>query len=187
LTIDVQPDATLPEVLLIQPVRHKDARGWFSETYNESAFQAAGVPVRFMQDNLSYSIEPGTLRGLHFQIAPYAQDKLVRCARGSILDIVVDLRKSSPRFGQHTRIELSRENGLLVFVPKGFAHGFCTLEKACEVSYKVSAPFSAAHDRGIAYNDPALGIDWPVPPNGLTLSDRDQAHPVLAKADALFD
>jgi dTDP-4-dehydrorhamnose 3,5-epimerase len=185
--IDVQPDATLPEVLLIKPVRHADARGWFTEVYNETAFAAAGITTRFVQDNVSYSAEPGTLRGLHFQTPPFAQDKLVRCARGSILDIVVDIRRSSPRFGQHTRIELSRENGLLVLIPAGFAHGLCTLEKACEVNYKVSAHFSAEHDRGIAYNDPALGIDWPVPPNGLTLSDRDLRWPVLADASALFD
>ena len=185
--IDVQRDATLPEVLLIRPTRHKDLRGWFSETYNEAAFHEAGVTARFVQDNLSYSIEPGTLRGLHYQAAPFAQAKLVRCARGSILDIVVDIRRSSPRFGRHTRIELSRENSLLVFVPEGFAHGFCTLEKACEVSYKTTAHFSSAHDHGIAYNDPALAIDWPVPPGGLTVSERDLRRPALSAAQALFD
>ncbi len=184
--LDVQSDDRLPEVLLIRPKRHADARGWFTETYNEAVFAAANIKQRFVQDNLSYSAEVGTLRGLHYQSPPFAQAKLVRCGRGSVLDIIVDIRKGSPRFGQHTRIELSRENGILVLVPEGFAHGFCTLEKASEVGYKVNAPYSAPHDRGIAYNDPDLAIDWPVPPNGLTLSDKDQRHPTLAKSDPGF-
>jgi dTDP-4-dehydrorhamnose 3,5-epimerase len=186
MPLDVQPDTVFPDVLLVRPARHKDARGWFSEVYSEAAFADAGITCRFVQDNHSYSAAAGTLRGLHFQAPPHAQAKLVRCMRGSILDIIVDIRHGSPTFGQHTRLEISRENGLQVLVPEGFAHGFCTLEKASEVAYRVSRPYAPEADRGLAFDDPALGIDWPMPAAGLILSDRDRKHPPLSALTPAF-
>jgi dTDP-4-dehydrorhamnose 3,5-epimerase len=184
--MDAHSDQTLPEVQIIRPRKMTDARGWFSETYNESDFARIGITCRFVQDNHSYSVEAGTLRGLHFQAPPFAQAKLVRCVRGAILDVIVDIRAGSPRYGQHASLELSRENGLMVFVPAGFAHGFLTLEKATEISYKVDAPYSAQHDRGLAFNDPTLAIAWPMREDKLILSDRDRAHPLFGGFQSPF-
>jgi dTDP-4-dehydrorhamnose 3,5-epimerase len=186
MTLTLTPDSTLPEVLHVSPVRHRDERGWFSEVYSDQAFAKAGLAVTFVQDNHSYSRSEGTLRGLHFQTPPHAQAKLVRCVRGRILDVIVDIRHGSPRFGQHTRAEISAAGGEQIFVPEGFAHGFCTLEPDCEVIYKVSAPYNAAADGGIAFDDPALGINWPYALERLVLSPRDTRHPVLAKLGACF-
>ena len=166
---------------LIHPKVHGDARGYFFEAFRQDLFErdvAPGVP--FVQDNQSLSRPAGTLRGLHFQLDPRAQAKLVRVLRGSILDVAVDIRPSSPTFGQHVAVTLSAENKAQLYVPTGFAHGFCTLEPDTEVFYKTSDFYSPAHDRGLAWNDPALGIVWPVGEADATLSDRDQLHPRLA-------
>ena len=186
MSLDVSPDPVLPEVLIVRPKRLGDVRGWFSEIYNEAAFRAAGVEARFIQDNQSRSELAGTLRGLHFQAPPHAQAKLVRCTRGRLLDVIVDIRKASQRFGRHTTLELSEASATQVYVPVGFAHGFCTLEPGTEVTYKVSAGFAPGSDFGLAFDDPALGIAWPFPAGDLTLSDRDRKHPHLSKFPDYF-
>ncbi len=186
MSLNVTPDPVLPEVLHLRPVRHGDARGWFSETFNAAAFRAAGVTAEFVQDNHSRSAEAGTLRGLHYQSPPHAQGKLLRCVRGRLLDVVVDIRAGSPRFGQHTAFELDETGGAQVYVPEGFAHGFCTLEPGTEVIYKVTRYYAPEHDFGIAFDDPALGINWPFPAEALTLSARDRKHPALAAAPKHF-
>ena len=187
MSLTVTPDPVLPEVLHVRAALHGDARGWFSETWNEAAFRAAGIPAHFVQDNHSRSAEAGTLRGLHYQAPPAAQAKLVRCVRGRLVDVIVDIRKGSPRFGRSTAFELSEADGLQVFVPEGFAHGFCTLEPGTEVIYKVTSYYAPAQDFGIAFDDPALAIRWPFPADRLTLSERDRKHPRLAAAPAHFE
>ncbi|MFN3447713.1 MAG: dTDP-4-dehydrorhamnose 3,5-epimerase [Roseococcus sp.] len=176
----------IPDVLLIEPPRYGDARGFFSEVWKRSALAAAGLVVDFVQDNHSLSREAGVLRGLHFQRPPHAQGKLVRCTRGRVLDVAVDIREGSPSYGQHVAVELSAENWRQVWVPRGFAHGFLTLEPDCEVLYKVDAEYSREADGGIAWDDPALGIAWPLPPGGPILSDKDRAAPRLAEAAPIF-
>jgi len=183
--VTIRPTA-LPDVKIIQTSIFADARGYFMETYNKQAFAAAGVNEEFVQDNFSLSSEVGTVRGLHFQLAPFAQAKLIRVGRGRILDVAVDLRRSSPTFGRHVAVELNAQSGLQLLVPVGFAHGFCTLEPNTEVLYKVTANYSAAHDRGLAWDDPALGIDWPVDAANAILSDRDTKHPRLADLSVCF-
>ncbi|MGO4526250.1 dTDP-4-dehydrorhamnose 3,5-epimerase [Microvirga sp. 2MCAF35] len=183
--IEVEPTA-LPDVKIIRTRVFADPRGFFTETYNRKAFAAAGIHDEFVQDNFSLSTDVGIIRGLHFQSAPFAQAKLVRVARGRILDVAVDLRRSSPTFGQHVAVELSGENRLQLLVPVGFAHGFCTLEPDTEVAYKVTAHYSAAHDHGVAWNDPDLGIEWPVEPSQAILSDKDTRHPRLNELPAYF-
>jgi dTDP-4-dehydrorhamnose 3,5-epimerase len=183
--IEVEPTA-LPDVKIIRTKVFADPRGYFVETYNRKAFAAAGIADEFVQDNLSLSTEVGTIRGLHFQSAPFAQAKLVRVGRGRILDVAVDLRRSSPTFGRHVAVELSAENGLQLLVPVGFAHGFCTLAPNTEVSYKVTAHYSAAHDHGLAWDDPALGINWPVEQSRVILSDKDTRHPRLSELSVCF-
>tara|TARA_R110002020_G_scaffold224599_1_gene434137 strand:+ start:10137 stop:10724 length:588 start_codon:yes stop_codon:yes gene_type:complete len=183
---EFRPDPVLKDVILIQPARIGDARGWFSETFNARLYAEAGISVDFVQDNESRSEAMGTLRGLHFQLPPYAQGKLVRCTRGRILDVIVDIRHGSPTFGRHTRVELSAEKGEQVYVPAGFAHGFCTLQPDCEISYKVTNYYEPQSDRGLAFDDPALDIDWPFPTGELVLSDRDRKHPRLSELGALF-
>jgi dTDP-4-dehydrorhamnose 3,5-epimerase len=184
-TLNVRETA-IPAVKIIEPKRFGDHRGFFSETYSRVAYRAAGIDLEFVQDNHSLSEAIGTLRGLHFQIPPFAQDKLVRVTRGKILDVAVDLRRSSASFGRHVAVELSAENWRQLLVPKGFAHGFITLEPATEVLYKVTAPYSAECDRGLLYNDPALKIDWSLPASGAVLSDKDTKHPCLADLPAVF-
>lgn len=179
-------ETALPAVRIIEPRRFGDARGFFSETYNRADFLAAGIDLDFIQDNHALSSEVGTLRGLHFQTPPFAQDKLVRCPRGRILDVVVDLRRSSPSYGAHVAVELSADNWRQLLVPQGFAHGYITLEAGSEVFYKVTAPYAPDHEGGIAFDDPALGIDWPVPPGGPILSAKDRALPKLADLAAVF-
>ena len=176
----------LPDVKIVKPKRFGDNRGFFCEVYNKQAFADAGIDLEFVQDNHSLSAKRGTVRGLHFQTAPFAQDKLVRVTRGRILDVAVDLRRSSPSFGRHVAVELSAENWLQLVVPVGFAHGFCTLEDNTEVIYKVSNYYSAAHDKGIAWDDPALGIHWPINGAEATLSEKDRHHPQLAECCDLF-
>jgi dTDP-4-dehydrorhamnose 3,5-epimerase len=181
----VEPTA-LPDVKIIQPKRFGDHRGFFSETYSRSAFAEAGITLDFVQDNHSLSAAVGTLRGLHFQAPPFAQDKLVRVPRGRILDVAVDIRASSADFGKFVAVELSAENWWQLLVPAGFAHGFVTLEPDTEVLYKVSAPYAPEHDRGVAFDDPAIGIDWGFAPETLILSDKDRRHPRLADLPRYF-
>jgi dTDP-4-dehydrorhamnose 3,5-epimerase len=176
----------LPDVKIVNPRRIGDQRGFFCETYNRQRFAEVGIDVEFLQDNHSLSAVAGTVRGLHFQSDPFAQAKLIRVIRGRILDVAVDIRRSSPTFGKHVAVELSAENGSQLLVPVGFAHGFCTLECNTEIVYKVSAYYSAAHDHGLRWNDPALGIDWPVAPAIALLSDKDRRQPLLSELPIYF-
>ena len=184
--LEILPTA-IEAVTIVAPKRFGDERGFFSEVYNASAFAEAGIETLFVQDNHSLSARVGTVRGLHFQSPPHAQVKLVRVTRGRILDVAVDLRRSSPTYGRHVAVELSAQNWRQLLVPVGFAHGFCTLEPDTEVVYKVSAPYAAAHDLGLAWDDPALGIAWPVGPAEATLSDKDRRQPRLADLPPYFD
>lgn len=177
----------IPAVKIITPKKHGDHRGFFSEVYKQSDMAEAGIDLVFVQDNHSRSATVGTLRGLHFQSAPFAQDKLVRVTKGRILDVAVNLRASSSTFGQHVAVELSAENWRQLLVPIGFAHGFVTLEPDTEVLYKVTAPYGPANDHGLAFDDPALGIDWRLPHGDLVLSDKDRQHPRLAALPRYFD
>ena len=177
----------IPDVRVIVPQRHGDHRGFFSEVYNRRRYAEVGVDLDFVQDNHSLSADVGTIRGLHFQSPPFAQDKLVRVTRGRILDVAVDIRRSSPTYGQHVAVELSAQNWRQLLVPIGFAHGFCTLEPDTEVIYKVSNYYSAEHDHGLAFDDPALAIPWPLDPNKAVLSDKDRHHPHLADLPTWFE
>ena len=172
--------------LLISPKKHGDDRGFFSETYNKKTLLEAGIEKNFVQDNHSLSVETGVIRGLHFQIPPFAQDKLVRVVRGAIFDVVVDIRHESPTFGQHVGVELSAENWKQLWVPVGFAHAFCTLEPNTEVQYKVTEYYSPQCDAGLAWDDPALGIDWPVSPDRAVLSQKDRVLPKLSELARYF-
>ncbi|MGI4730873.1 MAG: dTDP-4-dehydrorhamnose 3,5-epimerase [Janthinobacterium lividum] len=174
-------------VQLIEGKRFGDARGWFTEVYNESAFHARGITCRFVQDNHSLSQPRFTLRGLHFQTPPRGQDKLVRCIRGAIFDVAVDVRRGSPTYGRWVGAELSAENGRQLFVPIGFAHGFVTLEENTEVTYKCSDLYAPQSDGGIRWNDPTVALAWPIPA-GTTpeLSAKDEKLPFLADFDSPF-
>ncbi len=178
---------SLPGLVLIRPARHGDARGWFSEVWRRDQWEAAGVKADFVQDNQSFSAQTGTVRGLHFQLPPFAQAKLVRCVSGRVLDVAVDLRRSSPGFGKAVSVELTAEGGEQLFIPAGFAHGFCTLEPDSGLAYKVDAYYSAAHDRGVRWNDPAFGIEWPVSEGDAVLSAKDKVQPFFAELTDLFD
>lgn len=167
----------IPEVVLLEPNRHRDQRGYFEETYSRRAMSEIGIGIEFVQDNHSYSRDRGVLRGLHFQISPAAQDKLVRVARGSILDVAVDLRHGSPSYGKWVATVLSAENGHQLFIPKGFAHGYCTLQTDTEVLYKTSDYYAPEHDRGVLWDDPDLGVEWPVGRQDAILSPKDSAQP----------
>ena len=175
------------DVKLITPKIIRDERGFFSETWSEKALTDFGLEIRFVQDNHALSVAKGTVRGLHFQTAPKEQGKLVRCVRGAILDVAVDIRKSSPTFGRHVAAVLSAENWAQLWVPAGFAHGYATLEPNSEVIYKVTDTYSPAHDSGIAWDDPALGIDWPVTREAAQLSAKDKMQPKLQDAPMLFE
>lgn len=176
----------IPDVKLISPKKLGDHRGFFSEVYNRESFAGAGIALDFVQDNHSLSAAVGTLRGLHFQSAPFAQDKLVRVVKGRILDVAVDIRAGSPSFGRHVAVELSAENWRQLLVPVGFAHGFVTLEPDTEVLYKVSALYGPQNDHGLAFDDPALDINWRIPHDQLVLSDKDRKHPRLADMPRYF-
>lgn len=180
-------NTALEGVKVIIPNKFGDHRGFFSEVYKRQSFRDAGLDLDFIQDNHSYSAEVGTIRGLHFQSPPFAQDKLVRVARGRILDVAVDLRRGSRTYGRHVAVELSRENWRQLLVPIGFAHGFCTLEPDTEVLYKVTNVYSPANDLGLAFDDPALGIDWGFDLGKAKLSDKDRRQPKLADLPPVFD
>lgn len=165
---------------LLDPVVHGDHRGFFMESYNEKIMHAIGITHHFIQDNQSLSAEPGVLRGLHYQLNPKAQTKLIRVISGAIYDVIVDIRIDSPTFGQWQGFILSEYNKRQLLVPKGFAHGFCTLVPNTQVLYKVDEYYSPEHDRGIAWNDPELGIDWPI--ESPILSEKDTRHPLLKDA-----
>jgi len=183
---DFVQSLAIPDVKLITPARIGDARGFFSEVFHARRFAEAGIPGPFVQDNHSLSAAVGTVRGLHLQIDPSAQGKLVRVTRGAIWDVAVDVRRGSPTFGQHVGIELSVENWRQLWIPTGFLHGFCTLEPDTEVLYKVTAEYDREAERGVAWDDPALAIPWPVEPNKAQLSDKDRALPRLADCPAWF-
>jgi len=173
-------------VILIKSRRFGDDRGWFSETYNRRGFAGQGIQVDFVQDNHSLSRPAGTLRGLHFQTPPHGQAKLVRCIRGRVWDVAVDVRKGSPTYGQWIAAELSAENGDQLYVPVGFLHGFLTLEPDCEVTYKVSDYYAPECDGGIAWDDPDLALPWPLPVAEPVLSGKDGRQPKLAEFDSPF-
>ena len=173
----------LQGVLEIRPRRFADERGFFSETYNADTFAAAGIDLRFVQDNHSLSTAKGVLRGLHYQLPPRAQEKLVRVIRGAILDVAVDIRRGSPDFGKWVALEVSAEKWNQILVPKGFAHGFLTLREDTEVLYKVTDTYSPAHERSIRFDDPDIGVEWPLPEASLVLSEKDRAAPFLSAAE----
>lgn len=170
---------------LIEPMVHGDNRGFFMESFNQEMFIKKGIDFNFIQDNQSLSSEPGVIRGLHYQLNPKAQTKIIRVLTGAIYDVIVDVRKSSPTFGKWVGIILSEHNHRQLLVPKGFAHGFCTLVPNTQVLYKVDEYYSPENDRGILWNDPVLGIDWPT--TKPILSDKDQHHPLLKDAELNFD
>ncbi len=176
----------LPGVLEIVPDRFDDERGFFSETWNAAGFHEAGIDIAWVQDNHSLSVTPFVLRGLHYQMPPFAQDKLVRVVRGAIFDVAVDIRHGSPSFGKWVGLEVSRARWNQILVPKGFAHGFVTLMPDTEVTYKVSALYSPSHDRSLRYDDPDIGIDWSLGGAMPILSKKDAGAPHLAKVDTGF-
>jgi len=171
----------LPDVLLFEPRSHIDHRGFFMESYNRQMFAEHGIHHDFIQDNHSLSVQAGVLRGLHYQLAPKAQTKLVRVLFGAVYDVVVDIRQGSPTYGEWVGVVLSAENKRQILVPQGFAHGVCTLVPNTQLLYKVDQYYSSEHDRGILWNDPQLGIDWPV--SDPILSDKDRQHPPLQQAE----
>ena len=163
----------IPGLLLVIPRKFADERGIFTETWNSHAFSSIGIDATFVQDNQSVSVAPGTIRGLHFQTPPQAQAKLVRVVAGSVFDVAVDLRRDSPFYGKHCSARLSAAGGEQIYIPQGFAHGFCTLEPQTIVAYKVDSPYAPECDRGFAWNDPDLAIDWPVDASRVVLSAKD--------------
>ena len=177
----------IPDLVLIEPALHGDSRGYFLETFREDLFKEfISYQVNFVQDNESKSTR-GVLRGLHYQLKPYSQAKLVRVVEGSVLDVAVDIRKSSPTFGKYVAVELSGDNKHQLFIPHGFAHGFVVLSESATFAYKVDNYYSPEHDRGLAYNDEQLEIDWRLPVELLQISEKDRAHPQLSNAKHLFD
>jgi len=173
----------LPGLLLIDETRHRDARGFFAETFRESAFRAAGITLPFVQDNHSRSSR-GVLRGLHYQLPPKAQGKLIRVVQGEVFDVAVDLRRGAPTYGRWAGTRLSGDEGRMLWIPPGFAHGYLVLSETVDLTYKVTAEYDGALDRGVLWNDPAIGVRWPTEES--LLSPKDQALPVLAQADNPF-
>lgn len=178
-------DTELAEVKILAPARIGDSRGFFSEVWNRRVFAEVAADLDFVQDNHIRNPRKGTLRGLHYQVAPAAQGKLMRVTRGAIFDVAVDIRRGSPRFGRHAAVVLSADNWRQLWVPPGFAHGYCTLEDHTEVQYKVSDFYSPAHERGVVWDDPALGIAWPIA--DVTMAERDRALPRLAAQADIFE
>ena len=185
-SFDIVAVEGLPAVREIAPRRLQDARGFFSEVWREDVMQGAGIDCQFVQENHALSRVAGTIRGLHFQIGEAVQTKLVRCPRGSILDVAVDIRRGSSTFGRHTAVVLSAENWKQLYVPAGFAHGYCTLEPETEVLYKVTAYYDPPSERGLAWDDPDLGIAWPVGIEQAVLAAKDRTYPRLADLPAFF-
>jgi len=178
---------SIPDILLIEPIVHSDERGYFVETFRQDLLDnALGYKVNFVQDNESESISKGVLRGLHYQTAPFAQNKLVRVLSGKVLDVTVDIRRNSANFGKHVAVELSEENKKQLFIPKGFAHGFIVLSDRAIFTYKVDSYFSAEHNEGVAYNDKDLNIDWLVIEEDIKLSKDDQENSNLSFKKILF-
>lgn len=179
----------IPGVLIIEPDVHGDHRGYFMETYSKQKYQELGIDVEFVQDNMSFSAQKGTLRGLHWQNAPMSQSKLVSCTKGTVIDVAIDIRKGSPTYKQWVSVELSAENKKQFFIPQGFAHGFLTLTDDVEFRYKVDNFYSKEHDRGIRYDDPSIAVDWGTLLNGIepVLSDKDKFGPVLDESDCNFN
>ena len=176
----------LEGVVIIEPRLFEDSRGYFFESFSQRDFDAQVAPVRFVQDNESRSCY-GVVRGLHFQRPPFAQAKLVRCVRGAVLDVAVDIRRGSPTFGRHVSVELSGDNKRQFFVPRGFAHGFSVLSDEAVFQYKCDNLYAPESEGAIAWNDPSLGIDWRLAPGDVVLSPKDSGHPRLAEAAELFD
>ena len=168
----------ISEVLLITPKRHGDARGWFTETWSKKAMEAAGLDLDFVQDNQAFNAKAGTVRGLHFQQAPHAQAKLIRSIQGTILDVAVDVREGSATYGQWVAAELTADGGEQLLVPRGFAHGYCTLTDDCMIAYKVDGPYAPQTEGAVLWNDPDIGIDWRFA-GEVTLSDKDKVAPRL--------
>ncbi len=177
---------SVPDLILVTPPRFGDARGFFSETFNVPRFAEAGIDLPFVQDNQSLSRDRGVIRGLHCQVAPFAQGKLVRCVKGAIWDVAVDARRGSATYGQWAAAELSAENWAQLWVPPGFLHGFCTLVPDTEVIYKVTDKYDRDSERGVVWNDPTLALPWPVPEAEAVLSDKDRVLPRWADLAALF-
>jgi dTDP-4-dehydrorhamnose 3,5-epimerase len=180
-------ETTLPGVKIVVPQHFSDARGDFSEVWNAARFGAAGIAAEFVQDNHVRNARRFTVRGLHYQIPPAAQGKLVRVTRGAIFDVVVDIRRGSPNFGRHATSMISAENRHELWIPEGFAHGYCTLEADTEVTYKVTAYYRPELERGIAWDDSQIMIDWPVTPGDAVMSDRDRTLPRLADQPDVFE
>ncbi|HYD70323.1 dTDP-4-dehydrorhamnose 3,5-epimerase [Azospirillum sp.] len=183
--MDIQRLA-IPDVLVLKPAKFGDERGFFSETYNRRRFAEAGIDLDFVQDNHARSAQAGTVRGLHFQTPPFAQDKLLRVVKGAVLDVAVDVRHGSPTYGKHVAVELSEGAWNQILVPVGFAHGYCTLAPDTEVIYKVSNYYAPKNDAGMLWNDPDLGIEWPVRPEDALLSDKDRVLPRFADLPVHF-
>lgn len=179
-------ETAIPGVVILEPDVFGDARGYFLESYSQKRFDELVRPVRFVQDNESKS-RFGVLRGLHFQKGRWAQSKLVRVDRGRVLDVAVDIRRGSPTFGRHVAVELTEENHRQFFIPRGFAHGFSVLSEEAVFQYKCDNPYAPDREGAIAWNDPAIGIDWRLRPEEVVLSPKDSAHPLLADAPELFD
>ena len=176
----------IQDVKILMPAKHGDGRGFFSEVYNRKTLAGLGIDIEFVQDNVSLSAQAGTLRGLHFQTPPFAQDKLVRVIQGSIFDVAVDLRRASSSYGQHVSAVISADDWNQILVPIGFAHGFVTLEPDTQVSYKVSNYYSSEHDAGLSWDDPDIGIAWPLNGGEPVLSAKDRQHPRLAAFQSPF-
>jgi dTDP-4-dehydrorhamnose 3,5-epimerase len=170
---------------ILEPVVHGDSRGWFMETYNAQDLKRLGITTVFVQDNQSFSKEKGIIRGLHCQTNPHCQTKLIRCTRGSILDVIVDIRRGSPTYLKHIGVELTSENKRMLYIPKGFLHGFVTLSDDVEVQYKVDDYYFKENDRSVRFDDPAIGVKWPVVPK--EMSQKDLSAPLLKDSDCLFD
>jgi dTDP-4-dehydrorhamnose 3,5-epimerase len=173
-------------LLLITPTKRLDSRGFFSEVYRADILSAGGIAAEFVQDNHVFSAHRGVLRGMHYQTPPHAQGKLVRCIKGTILDVAVDIRKGSPTFGRHAAVELSASNWKQLWVPSGFAHGYLTLEAESQVIYKVTDYWAPNCEKGLAWNDPEVGVDWGIPDDELTLAEKDRSNPRLGELELVF-
>lgn len=180
-------ETAIPALKVLAPKKFVDRRGFFSETYSKAALASIGIDLEFVQDNHPYSIERGVIRGLHYQIQPFAQDKLIRVVRGAIVDVAVDIRRGSPTFGRHVCVPISAEAWNQILVPVGFAHGCCVTEPHTEIIYKVSRPYAVEYERGIGWDDPELGIAWPVSAAEAILSNKDRNNRCFAEVSDWFD